>query len=76
MPLSRAVPTNSEARNKIKMYSFKRTMFYLIFLKDKYKVMYICDTTKDGNHYRIHDEPQTILPKKHPSNTKSKRTQF
>jgi len=37
---------------------------------------YICDTPKDENHYRIHDEPQITLPKKHPPNTKSKMTQF
>ena len=51
-------------------------MFYLNFLKDKYKVSYICDTSKGENHYHIHDEPQTTLPKKHPPNTKNKRTQF
>jgi len=33
-------------------------MFYLNFLKDKYKIPYICDTLKDENHYRIHEEPQ------------------
>jgi len=38
-------------------------MFYLNFLKDKY-------THLHENHYRIHEEHQTILPKKHPSNTK------
>ena len=51
-------------------------MFYLNFLKDKYKVPYMCDTPKGENHYRIHEEPQTTLPKKHPPNTKSKKTQF
>jgi len=51
-------------------------MFYLDFLKDKYKVSYICDTHKGENHYRIHKELQTTLTKKHPPNTKSKRTQF
>jgi len=45
-------------------------MFYLKNLKDKYKASYICDTLKSGNHYSIHDEPQTTLPKKHPPNTK------
>jgi len=38
-------------------------MFYLKFLKDKYQVLYICDTPKNENQYRIHEEPQTILPK-------------
>jgi len=46
------------------MYFFKRTMFYLNFLKDKYKVSYICSTPKNENHYRIHEELQTTLPKK------------
>jgi len=32
-------------------------MFYLYFLKDKYKVSYICDTPKGENDYRIHEEP-------------------
>jgi len=44
-------------------------MFYLIFFKDKYKVSYICGTPKGENHYRIHEEPQTTLPKKYPPNT-------
>jgi len=35
-------------------------MFYLNFLKDKYKVPYIYDTPKDENNYRIHEEPQTL----------------
>jgi len=39
-------------------------------------VTYIYDTPKDENHYRIHEEPQTTLPKKHSPNTKSKMTQF
>jgi len=51
-------------------------MFYLNFLKDKYNVSYICSTRKGKNHYRIHEEPQTTLPKKHPPNIKSKRTQL
>jgi len=52
-------------------------VFYLNILRDKYKVSYICDTPKDENHYRIHEEPQTILKKNtHTPNTKSKRTQF
>ena len=34
---------------------------------------YICDTPKDENHYRIHEESQTILPEKHPPNTKNNR---
>jgi len=51
-------------------------MFYLNLLKDKYKVPYMCDTLKGENHYRIHEEPQTTLKKKHSPNTKSKRTQF
>jgi len=38
-------------------------MFYLIFLKDKYKVTKICDTPIVENHYRIHEELQTILQK-------------
>jgi len=38
-------------------------MFYLNFLKDKYKVPYICGTSKDENHYHIHEKPQTTLPK-------------
>jgi len=46
-------------------------MFYLKFLKDKYKVPYICGTSKDKNHYHIHEKPQTILPKTLPPNTKS-----
>ena len=41
-------------------------MFYLKFLKDKYKVSYICDTPKGENHYRIHEEPQITLPEKTP----------
>ena len=51
-------------------------MFYLNFLKDKYKMLYICGTSKGENHYRIPEEPQTTLPKKRSSNTKSNRTQF
>ena len=31
---------------------------------------YICDTPKGENHYRIHEEPQATLPKKHSPNTK------
>jgi len=38
-------------------------MFYLHFLKDKYKVPCICNTLKDENHYRIHEDPQTTLQK-------------
>jgi len=38
-------------------------MFYLNFLKDKYKMPYICDTPKDENHYHIYEEPQTTLQK-------------
>jgi len=38
-------------------------MFYLYFLKDKYNVLYICGTSKGEYHYRIHEEPQTTLPK-------------
>jgi len=38
-------------------------MFYLNFLKDKYKVPYISGTPKDENHYRIYEEPQSTLPK-------------
>ena len=38
-------------------------MFHLNFLKDKYKVSYICDIPKVENHYHIHEEPQTTLPK-------------
>jgi hypothetical protein len=62
----RAVPKNSEARlwewkeagDKIKTYFFfKRAMFYLYFLKDKYKVPHICGTSKGENDYRIHEEP-------------------
>ena len=41
----------------------KKTTFYLNFLKDKYKVPYICDKPKGENHYRIDEEPQTTLPK-------------
>jgi len=37
---------------------------------------YICDTPKGENHYRIDEEPQTTLPKKHTRNTKSKKIQF
>jgi len=44
-------------------------MFYLNFSKDKYKVSYICGTSKGKNHYRIHEESQTTLPKKHQPNT-------
>jgi len=51
-------------------------MFYLIFLKDKYKVSYLCGTLKGENHYRMHEEPQTTLPSKHSPNTKSKMTHF
>jgi len=29
-------------------------MFYLNFLRDKYKVTYVCGTPMDENHYRIH----------------------
>jgi len=39
-------------------------MFYLNFVKDKYKVPYIWGTTKGENHYHIHEEPQTTLQKK------------
>jgi len=39
-------------------------------------VSYICDTPKCENHYRIHKEPKTTLPKKHAPNTKSKMIQF
>jgi len=53
-----------------------RCRFYLNFLKDEYKVPYICCTPKDESHYRIHEKPQTIIPKKHSPNTKSKMTQF
>jgi len=49
-------------------------MFYLNLLKDKYKVLYVCDTPKGENNYHIHGEPQTSLPKKHIPNTKSKMT--
>jgi len=42
-------------------FFFKRTIFYLKNLKDKYKVLYICDTPKGENHYRIHEELQTTL---------------
>lgn len=38
-------------------------MFYLNFVKDKYKVLYICGTPKGKN------QPQTTLPKTHPPNT-------
>jgi len=38
-------------------------MFYLNFSKDKYKVSYICDTLKDENHNRIHEEFQTTFLK-------------
>jgi len=38
-------------------------MFYLNFIKDKYKVPYICGTPKGENHYRVHEEPQTTLQK-------------
>ena len=41
-------------------------MFNLNFLKDKYKVPYISGTP---NHYCIHEELQTTLPKTHPPNT-------
>ena len=51
---------------KSKRIFFKRAMFYLYFLKDKYKVPYICDTPKGENDYRIYEEP--------PPNTKSKMT--
>jgi len=44
-------------------------MFYLKFLKDKYKVSYTSGTPKGENHYRIHEELQTTLPKTHPPNT-------
>ena len=44
-------------------------MLYLNFVKDKYKVSYICDTPKSENQYCIHEEIQTTLPKKHPPNT-------
>jgi len=44
-------------------------MFYLNFVKDKYKMSYISGTTKGENHYRIHEELQTTLPKTHPPNT-------
>ena len=44
-------------------------MFYLNFLKDKYKVLYICGTPKSENHYCMHKEPQTTLSKKHLSNS-------
>ena len=44
-------------------------MFYLKFLKDKYKVSYTSGTPKGENHYRIHEELQTTLPKIHPPNT-------
>jgi hypothetical protein len=50
---------------KSKRIFFKRAMFYLYFLKDKYKVPYICGTPIGGKDYRIHEEP--------PPNTKSKR---
>jgi len=55
-----------KGKYKIKMYFFKRAMFYLYFLKDNYKVPYICGTPKCENDYRIHEEP--------PPNTKSKMT--
>jgi len=38
-------------------------MFYFNFLKDKYKVPYICGTPKGENHYRIHEEPQITSQK-------------
>jgi len=38
-------------------------MFYLNFLRDKYKVSYICDTPKDENHYRIRGGTSNYLPK-------------
>ena len=38
-------------------------MFYLNFLKDKYKVSYICCTPKCENHYRIREEPETTIPR-------------
>jgi len=38
-------------------------MFYLNFLKDKYKVSYICCTSKCENYYRIHEEHQTTISK-------------
>jgi len=68
--LTRTVSTNLEARfwnwketpSKIKMYFFKRTMFYLNFLKDKYKMSYICGTSKGKNH--VYEKPQTTLSKK------------
>jgi len=39
-------------------------------------VSYIYNTSKGENHYRIYEEPQINLPKKHPPNTKTKMTQF
>ena len=38
-------------------------MFYLNFLNDKYKVPYICSTSKGENYYRIHEDPQITLQK-------------
>jgi len=35
-------------------------MFYLNFLKDKYKVSYICGSE---NHYHMYEEPQITLSK-------------
>jgi len=48
-------------------------MFYLNFLKDKYKVSYICDTPKCENHFRIHKEPQTTLKEKPHLKPKARR---
>jgi len=50
-------------------------MFYLKILKDKNKVSYICNTPKDENQYRIHEDFQTTS-QKHSPNTKSRRIQF
>jgi hypothetical protein len=61
--------SGNEKRSMIKskrIFFFKRAMFYLYFLKNKYKVPYIYGTPKGENDYRIHEEP--------PPNTKSKRT--
>jgi len=41
-------------------------MFYLIFLKDKYKVSYICGTPKDENNYLIQLNLKNLQEDTHP----------
>ncbi|RHN49473.1 hypothetical protein MtrunA17_Chr7g0274911 [Medicago truncatula] len=49
-----------------RVFFLKKQCSIYIFLKEKYKVPYICGTPKGENDHRIHEEP--------PPNTKSKRT--